>query len=351
MKPILVSGIQPTGRLHIGNYLGALKNFVDLQNSGKYQCYFFIADLHSLTEPFDPKEKQKQTLNLIADFLAAGLDPKKSTIFLQSQIPAHSELMWILNAITPMGELNRMTQFKDKKLQAPGTKLKENIPLVIKTGFGPGADEDELTNVGLFDYPVLMAADILLYDTNVVPVGNDQLQHLELARTIARKFNKKFGETFREPQPLMTQTPRVMSLKDPAKKMSKSQPESCLFIDDAPQVLKEKLAHATTDSGSEIIYNPETKPGISNLLDIYAAISGKEIHEITEEFSGKNYSEFKNRLAETIADYFAVFREKKKKLLASENKLKTVLSAGSKKATKVADKKMSEVKKKIGIAL
>ena len=328
MKPILVSGIQPSGKLHIGNYLGALKNFVDLQNSGKYQCYFFIADLHSITEKFDPKEKKEQTLNLTADFLAAGLDPKRSTIFLQSRVPAHSELAWVLNTIASMGELERMTQFKDKS-----ERQVENI------------------NAGLFDYPVLMAADILLYGTNVVPVGDDQLQHLELARTLARKFNSIFGETFTEPKDLLTKTPRVMSLKNPIKKMSKSQPESCLFIDDSPETIREKLSRATTDSGSEIRYNQETKPGISNLLDIYAAISGEEINKISNEFSGKNYSEFKNKLSDIISDYFAGFREKKKKLLASDKRLKTILSAGSKKAAFVADKKMAEVKKKIGVAL
>ena len=328
MKPILVSGIQPTGRLHIGNYLGALQHFVELQDSGKYQCYFFIADLHSLTESFDPKEKQNQILNLTADFLAAGLDPKKSTIFLQSQIPAHSELAWILNTITPMGELSRMTQFKDKSER-----------------------QAENTNVGLFDYPVLMAADILLYGANVVPVGDDQLQHLELTRTLARKFNGKFGATFIEPKDLLTKTPRVMSLKNPEKKMSKSQPESCLFIDDSPEAIKEKITRATTDSGSEIIYNPQTKPGISNLLDIYSAISGKEIHDITKEFASQTYSEFKNQLAEVISAHFTTFREKKKKLLASEKKMKNILSAGSKKAAKIANKKIEEVKKKIGVAV
>jgi tryptophanyl-tRNA synthetase len=328
MKPILISGIQPTGRLHIGNYLGALKNFVELQNSGEYQCYFFIADLHSLTEQFDPKEKQQQILNLTADFLAAGIDPKKSVIFLQSRIPAHSELSWILNTIASMGDLERMTQFKDKS-----ERQKENI------------------NAGLFDYPVLMAADILLYDANVVPVGDDQLQHLELTRALARRFNARFGETFVEPKDLLTKTPRVMSLKNPEKKMSKSQPESCLFIDDSPETIKEKLSRATTDSGSEISYNPETKPGISNLLDIYSAISGREIHEIVEEFSGKNYSEFKNKLAEIVSDHFATFRERKKKLLTSEKELKNILSAGSKKAAEVANKKITEVKEKVGVAL
>jgi len=345
MKLVLVSGIQPTGRLHIGNYLGALKNFVELQNSGKYQCYFFIADLHALTENPDPDELHKNILSLAADFLAVGLNPKKSTIFQQSQVKVLQELKWILSPLVPVSELTRMTAFKEKITQKLNHKDEQET---TKEEFDKIVEE---SNMGLAEYPVLMAADILIYDGQFVPVGNDQLQHLELARTIARKFNKKFGKTFVEPQPLMTLTPRIMSLKNPEKKMSKSQPESCLFIDDSPETIKEKIARATTDSGSEIIYNPKTKPGISNLLDIYAAISGKEIHEISKEFSGEKYSKFKNRLAEVMSDHFAVFRETKKKLLTSEKKLKTVLSAGSKKAAKVANKKIIEVKKKIGVVL
>ena len=225
-----------------------------------------------------------------------------------------------------MGELERMTQFKDKS----GRQI-ENI------------------NVGLFTYPVLMAADILLYNANVVPVGDDQLQHIELTRTLARKFNTKFGEIFIEPKDLLTKTSRIMSLKNPEKKMSKSQPESCLFIDDEPETIKEKIMRATTDSGSEIAYDPKTKPGLSNLLDIYAAMSGKETGNIVKEFSGKNYSEFKNQLAGLVSDYFADFRKKKKKLIASEKKLKNILSSGSKKAAKVANKKMGEVREKTGL--
>lgn len=204
-KPVLVSGIQPTGRLHIGNYLGALKQFVDLQNSAKYQTYFFLADLHSLTEDYSPKEKAKQVLELTADFLAAGLKPNKSVIFQQSQIPAHSELAWIFQTVTPLGEAERMTQFKDK-----AARQKENI------------------NLGLLTYPTLMAVDILIYSPDVVPVGDDQSQHLEFTRTLARRFNKKFGATFREPKGLFTHASRIMSLKDPSKKMSKSDPASCL---------------------------------------------------------------------------------------------------------------------------
>lgn len=323
-KPRLVSGIQPTGKLHLGNYLGALKNFVALQNSGKFDCYFFIADLHSLTQGFDASEKKEQILSLFSDFLALGLNPKKSVIFQQSQISAHSEFAWILSTLTPMGELQRMTQFKEKT---------ENLDSV---------------NTGLFTYPVLMAADILLYDPKVVPVGEDQLQHLELTRTLARKFNSRFGKTLWEPEALMTDTPRIMSLQDPTKKMSKSDTKGCLFLDDSPEEIMEKIKTAATDSGSEIVHNPEEKPGISNMLRIYAALSDKFIPDIEEEFKGKNYSEFKTSLAQVISDHFAPFREAKKNLGSDLPKL---LESGSKKANKMASKKIEEIKEKVGLVI
>ncbi|MBI4085814.1 MAG: tryptophan--tRNA ligase [Candidatus Liptonbacteria bacterium] len=325
-KPVLISGVQPTGRLHIGNYLGALKNFVELQDSGKYQCYFFIADLHSLTEEFDQKEKQRQILELTADFLAVGLDPKKSAIFQQSRISAHSELASILYPITPMGELERMTQYKDKI-----ANQKENI------------------NAGLFNYPVLMAADILMYGTQFVPVGDDQDQHLELARTLARKFNSRFGKTFVEPKGLHTPTPRVMSLKNPTKKMSKSQPEGCLFLDDSPEDISAKLKSAVTDSGSEIKYDSDKKPAIANLLEMYAGITGDEMSKLEKKFKNSSYSDFKNSLAELVASRFADFRKKKKSLMADPVSLTVILKSGSERANKVAEKKIKEVKEKIGL--
>jgi tryptophanyl-tRNA synthetase len=327
-KPILISGIQPTGRLHLGNYLGALKNFVDLQNSGKYQCYFFIADYHSLTKDFNPKEKSEQVANLTADYLAAGLDPKKSIIFQQSLAPQSTELAWILSTIAPFGELSRMTQFKEKS----GAQ-KENI------------------NVSLFTYPTLMAADILLYDAQVVPVGEDQLQHLELARTLARKFNSKFGKTFVEPKALMTATPRLMSLDDPTKKMSKSRPAGCLFIDDEPKEIEAKIKTAVTDSGSEVKYDEQNKPAISNLLMIYSDLSGKSVGEIEKKFAGKGYADFKKSLAEVVSEYFAPFRKKKAALLKKSATLKKVLQRGSGQAEKIAAKKIAEIKEKIGLAL
>lgn len=312
----------------MGNYLGALRNFVGLEENGDYECYFFIADLHSLTEDYAPAEKRTQILELTADFLAAGLNPKKSVIFQQSQIPAHSELAWILNTITPVGELRRMTQFKEKS---------EN--------------EKEGSNAGLLTYPTLMAADILLYDAKFVPVGEDQQQHLELARTLARKFNSKFGKAFVEPQPVFTETPRVMSLDDPTKKMSKSRPAGCLFIDDSPETIKEKVKRAVTDSGSEIKYNPAGKPAVSGLLKIYSSLSGETVPHLEKKFSKQNYSQFKGALADLIADHFSDYRKKKKALMAKPKALEAVLGAGSKRAAKIAEKKILDVQKKIGITL
>ena len=326
-KPILISGIQPTGRLHIGNYLGALKNFVELQNSGKYECYFFIADLHSLTENFSPQEKSKQILELAADYLATGLDPKKSVIFLQSQVAAHSELAWIFETLTSLGELKRMTQFKEKSEK-----------------------EKERANAGLLTYPTLMAADILIYDAAFVPVGEDQLQHLELTRTLARKFNKRFGKTFVEPKPILTESPRIMSISDPKKKMAKSEPSGCLFLDDSPREIKAKISRAVTDSGLEIKLDPEKKAGISNLLRIYSSLIGHGIPMLEKKYHGKNYAEFKRDLAELVINHFADFRKDKKALMARPQTLVAVLKSGSNAATKIAEKKIHEVKKKIGIA-
>ena len=326
-KPILISGIQPTGRLHLGNYLGALKNFVDLQNSGKYDCYFFIADYHSLTENFNPQDKQAQILDLAADYLAAGLDPKKSKLFVQSSVPQSTELGWILETIAPMGELKRMTQFKDKS-----------------------ETQHDNVNVGLFTYPTLMAADILLYDAKFVPVGEDQLQHLELTRTLARKFNSRFGETFDEPQAVMTKSSRIMSLDDPTKKMSKSRPGGCLFIDDSPEAIESKVRTAVTDSGNEIKYDPKNKPGISNMLEIMSAISGKSVEELANGFSGMNYGEFKHSLSDYLIEHFAPLRKKKAALIKKSATVKSALRSGATKAQKTAEKKMAEIKKKIGLA-
>jgi len=319
-KEIILSGIQPTGKLHIGNFLGALKNFVELQN--QYECYFFIADYHSITENYDPKLKQQQVMELAKDFLAAGLNPKKCTIFIQSYIPEHLELNWIFNCVTPISYLERMTQYKDK-----ASRQKENI------------------NMGLFDYPVLQAADILIYKATAVPVGQDQDQHVELTRQIARFFNNRFGQTFIEPKTLHTEAPKIMSLLTPDKKMAKSLGDShCLYIDDEPQVIKEKLAKAVTDTGDG------QGLGAQNLLDLVKIFSVREIYDkfLSDSKAGElKYSELKEKLATDIANYFAGFRERKKKI--TEKEIKKVLDQGAKKAQKVAQETMAEVRKKIGI--
>lgn len=342
-RPILISGIQPTGRLHLGNYLGALKNFVELQNSNKYECYFFIADLHALTENPDPRDLNKNILSLKADFLAAGLNPQKSVLFQQSQIRSVDELMWIFITLVPESELMRMTAFKEKVIQKIKSKNERGI---TQDEFNKALDE---TNAGLFYYPVLMAADILIQDAKFVPVGEDQLQHLELTRTIARKFNKKFGKTFIEPKALLTSTPRIMSLDNPQKKMSKSMPAGCLFVDDEPETIYEKIKKAVTDSGNEIKYDKNNKPAISNLLDIYSVLSGSSIAELEKKFAGKNYLYFKNELAELVTARFAAFRSEKKRLLQKPSGVKKIFAAGAKKARERAEKKIKLVKEKVGL--
>lgn len=317
-KPILISGIQPSGKLHIGNYLGALKNFVELQNSGKYQCYFFIADYHSMTESFD----SRWITELMSDYIAAGLSAKKSVLFVQSKVPQSTELAWILSTLTPLGELERMTQFKEK------------------------GENKARANVGLFTYPILMASDIILYDAEFVPVGNDQDQHLELTRTLAKKFNSKFGKIFVEPKSVHTSTPRIMSLNDPLKKMSKSIPEGCLFLDDSPEIIKKKISRAVTDSGSEVKFDESNKPGVTNLINIYHGVTNRSINQIESEFKDKNYGQFKEAVTGALVKELEPFRNINAVL---SKKAKLVFAAGAKKAKQKATKKMEQVKKEIKV--
>lgn len=284
--------------------------------------YFFVADYHSLTQDFDPKKKRDEIRNVVRAYLKAGLDPEKSVIFVQSGVPAHTELAWVLNSITPYGELSRMTQFKEKS-----SKQRENI------------------NVGLFTYPILMAADIILYDAKYVPVGEDQLQHLEFTREVVRKFNRKFGKTFVEPKPLMTAATRLMSLDDPEKKMSKSSPGGCLFLDDSPEEIKKKVMSAVTDSENEIRYDEKKKPGLSNLLLIYSSLSNTSVKDVEKEFKGRGYGDFKKSLVEIISGALEPFRKEE----YSDEEIEKVIEKGNKKAGPVADKKMEEVRRKLGI--
>lgn len=323
-KPTILSGIQPSGKLHIGNYLGALSNFVHLQNSGEYNCFFTIVDYHSISEDYEPKDKPGQILDLAANFLASGIDPEKSVLFIQSHVPEHVELAWILNAVTPVSELERMTQFKDK-----AQKQAKNI------------------NAALFNYPVLMAADILIYKATRVPVGIDQKQHLELTNTIVKKFNRRFDNTFKEIEPLWTKFPKVMDLKRPENKMSKSAPEGCVFLDDMPEEIYAKLKKAVTASEAG-----EKSPGEENLIGLLSHFgNADEIKHFAEEQKNGTlkYSELKEVLAKSIAEHFAGFREKKRELMATPEYLKQILDEGSSRARKVASATLKEIKQKIGL--
>lgn len=324
---LIVSGIRPTsGSIHIGNYLGALKQWIDNQEQG--ECLFFIADLHAITTPYNPKELQKNILNTAAAYLAAGLDPQKSIIFVQSHIKEHTELCWLFNTICPIGDLGRMTQYKDKS-----KSLKNDA------------------TAGLLNYPILMAADILMYKANLVPVGKDQLQHIEFARTIARKFNQKFGEYFPEPKAQISKGEKIMSLQEPRKKMSKSDnPQSYIGIFDSAEEIEKKIMRAVTDTGKEIKYNEIRKPGLSNLIKIYSLFSGKEIKEIEKEFRGKGYGEFKKSLADLLIDSLEHFRVKKEDLLSREEDIKTILEEGANKARVISRTTMEEVRIKMGLS-
>lgn len=322
-KKRVVSGIQPSGELHIGNYLGALRNFAKLQEENKYDCFFFIADYHSMTVKYDPKEKAKQSMDVVLDYLASGLDPEKSTFYLQSEVPICTELAWIFNTVTPLSELERMTQFKDK-----AQKDRNNI------------------NMGLLDYPVLMAADILLYKAEMVPVGQDQFQHLELTRRIAKYFNNRFGETFQEPKEIITATPKIMSLVDPAKKMSKSHgPKSYIGINDSPKVIENKMKKAVSSTS----YDKKVYEFYATLLQEFGSKENQE--RFAEQFKNKEikFSELKKALGEDIANYFEDFRKRRLEFERNPKLVKAILQKGAEKAEMEAQKTMSEVRKKIGL--
>lgn len=321
----ILSGIQPTGSMHIGSYIGAVSQWKELQETN--ECLFFVADLHALTVPQDPKNFPVQVMQTAVELIACGLDPEKCIIFIQSEIKEHTELCWLLNTITPLGELERMTQYKDKSKQ-----FKDSI------------------NAGLLNYPILQAADILLYQIDSVPVGEDQKQHLELTKTLARKFNQKFGKTFKVPEPLILETgAKIMSLQNPKKKMSKSQPESCLFLFDEPEVIKKKVMSAVTDTGKSIKYDPERKPGIANLLAIYSLVGQKSISELEKKFKDKGYGDFKKSLVELLILKLEPFRRKKKELLLREVYVKEILERGRKRAQIIAQATMQDVRKKMGL--
>lgn len=325
-KQRIFSGIQPTNNIHLGNYFGAVKNWIDLQNN--YECIFSVVDLHAITVYQKPADLKNNILNLVKTYLALGIDPKKSLIFQQSDVKEHTELCWVLNSIAKIGEMERMTQYKEKSVSHP-----ENI------------------NVGLFDYPVLMAADILLYDTEAVPVGEDQKQHLELARDLAIRFNSLYGATFIVPEPIIKKEgARLMGLDDPSKKMSKSATSSFNYISllDDPEIAKKKIMKAVTDSGTEIKYSAD-RPALSNLLTIYSLLSNEKISEIEKKYIGRGYGDFKKDLAEIVVNFLIDFQKKFNKI--SDKDVKDILAKGAKSASKIAEKKMEEVKEKIGIKI
>ena len=326
-KKIILSGIQSTGKLTLGNYLGAINNWVQMQE--EYDCYYMIANLHSLTVRNDPETLRNNTLKVLAMYVAAGLDPEKNTIFIQSQVKEHAELGWILDCYTYMGELSRMTQFKDK-----AAKHADNI------------------NAGLFTYPALMAADILLYQANLVPVGQDQQQHLEITRDIAERFNKLYGKTFIIPEGYYGKaSAKIMGLQDPTAKMSKSatNPNDVILLEDEPDVIIKKFKKAVTDSENKVRFDLENKPGVSNLMQIYSSITGLKMEEIEKEFENSGYGDFKTKVAETVVDKLEPIQKKYKELLENKEYLEKIYTEGANRARKLASKTLDEVKERIGI--
>lgn len=353
-KQILFSGIQPSGVIHIGNYLGAVKNWVNLQN--QYQSIFCVVDEHAITSPQKPEELRKNILDAATLYLSCGIDADKSIIFIQSQVAEHAELAWILNTITPLGELLQMTQFKEKAgLFRKEAGQKELFSLAI----AEGGDLLSLKNLklgyaGLLNYPVLMAADILLYKTNIVPVGEDQKQHLEFTRSLANKFNNRYGKTFIIPEGYFTEeTKRIMGLDDPSSKMTKSNanPYNYIGILDEPDLIRDKIKKAVTDSGKEIKYDLKNKPAISNLLNIMAGITGLKILELEKKYAGAAYADFKIELAEKLIDFLIPIQEKYNELKKNQKAVLTILEKGRKEAKKIASQTMKEIKEKIGFIL
>src|SRR6476659_3698286 len=325
MAKRIFSGAQPTGNVHLGNYLGALRNWVKLQH--EYESFFCIVNLHAITLPQDPKVLQQKTRDLARIYLAVGIDPNVSTIFVQSVVPEHAELTWVLNCVARMGELERMTQYKDK-----ARKQEENV------------------SVGLFDYPVLMASDILLYQTDLVPVGDDQKQHLELTRDLAIRFNRDYGDTFKVPEPYIPKVgARIMSLSDPVKKMSKSDddPNGCVMLMDDADTIQRKFKRAVTDSGTEIRFDP-ARPAINNLLEIYHLITGKPAQAVEDHFAGKGYAQLKGDLAEATTEFLRPIQQRVKEI--SDEQLDQILDHGSEKAREIASVTLAQVFEKTGLS-
>ena len=325
-KKRIFSGIQPSGELTLGSYMGAIKNWVALQD--EYDCLYCIVDMHAITVRQEPALLRKRSVNQLAQYIACGLDPKKNIMFIQSHVPQHAELGWVLGCYTQFGELSRMTQFKAKAKQ----------------------HADNITS-GLFTYPVLMAADILLYQADLVPVGEDQKQHVELCRNIVQRFNGLYGDVFKMPEPYIPKAgARVMSLTAPESKMSKSIPEGCVFLMEKPEDIARKFKRAITDSDTEhcVRFDPENKPGVANLMSIYSAVTGRTYDEIEQEFAGKGYGVFKSAVGDAVIELLRPIREEAVRLLADKAYLESVYRAGAEKASYVAEKTLRKVYKKVG---
>lgn len=344
-KPVILTCAQPTGWLTLGNYLGAVRNWSDMLENN--ECYFGIVDMHAITTPCEPSLLRNNVLQCVAQYVACGLDPEKCNQFVQSHVIGHTELAWVLTCMTPIGELQRMTQFKDKASQLGFKKTENESDLKF---LHEGARSQASINAGLLCYPVLMAADILLYNADLVPVGEDQRQHLELCRDLAQRFNNQYSETFKIPDPYLPKTgARIMSLTEPTKKMSKSDKNqrSTLFLLDEPDIIKKKIGSSVTDSGNEIRAIPE-KPGVSNLLTIHSALSNQPIPNLEERFSGKGYGVLKNEVVEIISESLASVRLRYKELINEKTYLSEILSDGAQVAQKRAYKILSKVYRKIG---
>ena len=318
------SGIRPSGKLHLGNYLGAIKNWIELQNEAD-KAIFAVVDYHGITTPYDPKTYQEQVMDTVLDYIAAGIDPKKALLIRQSKVPQHTELAWLFNTITPVSWLDRLPTYKEQLEKSP-----------------------KYHHMGLLDYQVLMAADILIYKSNLVPVGEDQMLHIDLANEVAKKFNSMFGETFEPIKTRLSEGARIMSLQDPEKKMSKIGDEGIALTDD-PDTIRAKIKKAVTDSGKEISFNESEKPAISNLITIYHMLSGKEIKTIEAEYEGKSYVDFKNDLAEVVVEFLKPFQAKRKEFEDDPKMVLNILERSEEEARSLADKTLNEFKKKMGL--
>ena len=324
VKKRIFSGIQPSGELTLGSYMGAIKNWVSLQE--EYDCLYCIVDMHAITVRQNPADLRRRSVNQLAQYIACGLDPAKNIMFIQSHVPQHAELSWVLGCYTQFGELSRMTQFKDK-----------------------AAKHADIITAGLFTYPVLMAADILVYQADLVPVGQDQKQHVELCRDIAQRFNGVYGDTFTLPEPFIPKMgARVMSLGDPTSKMSKSDPDGCVYMMDKPEDIMRKFKRAVTDSETSVRFDPAAKPGVSNLIQIYSVVSGKSIEETEAEFAGKGYGEFKPAVGDAVVEKFRPVREEAERLMADKAYLENICKEGAEHASYLADKTLQKVYRKVG---